>query len=60
MIKLEFKFAVRNSSFAMDASRVQINRLNISIDKLYMTKNAAERVHDVAWIKIPCCDLMQH
>jgi hypothetical protein len=60
MIKLEFKFAVRNSSFAMDASRVQINRLNIGIDKLYMTKNAAKRVHDVAWIKIACCDLMQH
>src|SRR6516164_9004070 len=60
MIKLEFKFAVRNCSFAMDASRVQINRLNIGIDKLHMTKNTAERVHDVAWIKIACRDLMQH
>src|ERR1044072_7352135 len=60
MIKLEFKFAVRTSSFAMDASRVQINRLNIGIDKLYMTKNAAERIYDVARIKISRCDLVQH
>ena len=33
--------------------------LNIGIDKLHMTKNAAERVHDVARIKISGCDLVQ-
>src|SRR5437870_10011519 len=60
MIKLEFKFAVRNASYAMDASRVQINRLNIGINKLYMAKNATERIHDVSRIKIAGGDLMQH
>src|SRR5262249_33601592 len=60
MIELEFEFAVRDSSFAMDASPVQINRLNIGIDKLYMTKNAAERIHDIARIKISRCDFVLH
>jgi hypothetical protein len=44
----------------MDASRVQINRLNIGLNKLHMTKNTAEGVHNVARIKIACCDLVQH
>src|SRR4029450_13209993 len=60
MIKLEFHFAVRNASYATDASRVQINRLNIGIDKLHMTKNAPKRIYDVARIKIARCDLVQH
>src|SRR5207247_8880247 len=60
MIKLEFKFAVRNTTRAMDSPRVQINRLNIGLNKLHMTKNAAERIHDVAWIKISGRDLVQH
>src|SRR5437899_3256462 len=60
MIKLEFKFAVRNATRAMDSPRVQINRLNVGLNKLHMTKNAAERIHDVARIKIARCDLMQH
>jgi len=30
------------------SSRVQINDLNIGIDKLHMTKNAPKRIHDVA------------
>jgi hypothetical protein len=60
MIKLEFEFAVRNASYATDASRVQINGLNIGIDKLHMTKNAPKRIHDVARIKISGCDLVQH
>src|SRR5882757_8191291 len=60
MIKLEFKFAVRNTTRAMDSPRVQINRLNIGLNKLHMTKNAAERIHDVARIKISGCDLVQH
>src|SRR4029453_6834725 len=60
MIKLEFKFAVRNATRAMDAPRVQINRLNIGFDNLHMPKNAAERIHDVARIKISGCDLVQH
>jgi hypothetical protein len=60
MIKLEFKFAVRNTTGAMDSPRVEINRLNIGFDKLHMTKNAAERIHDVARIKISGCDFVQH
>src|SRR5437870_7164281 len=60
MIKLEFKFAVRNTTLAMDSPRVQINRLNIGLNKLHMTKNAAKRIHDVARIKIARCDLVQH
>lgn len=59
MIELKFEFAVRNASHATDASRVQINGLNIGIDKLHMTKNAAERIHDVTRIKISGCDLVQ-
>src|SRR5947209_19746648 len=60
MIKLEFKFAVRNTTRAMDSPRVQINRLNIGLNKLHMTKNAAKRIHDVARIKISGRDLVQH
>src|SRR4029453_13937381 len=60
MVELEFEFAVRNTSYATDASRVQINGLNIGIDKLHMTKNAAERIHDVTRIKISGCDFVQH
>jgi hypothetical protein len=52
MIELEFEFAVRNASYATDSPRVQINGLNIGIDKLHMTKNAPKRIHDVARIKI--------
>src|SRR6476661_9967579 len=60
MIKLEFKFAVRNATRAMDSPRVEINRLNIGFNELHMTKNAAKRIHDVARIKIARCDLVQH
>src|SRR5262249_25101904 len=45
---------------AMDSPRVQINCLNIGVNKLHVTKNAAKRIHDVARIKIARCDLMQH
>src|SRR5262245_32769500 len=60
MIKFEFKLAVLNTTRAMDASPVQINRLNIRINKLHVTKNAAKGIHDIARIKIARCDLMQH
>jgi hypothetical protein len=60
MIKLEFKFAVRNATRAMDSPRVEINRLNVGFNKLHMTKNAAERIHDVTRIKISGCDFVQH
>src|SRR6266550_3904956 len=60
MIKLEFEFAVRNTTRAMDSPRVDINRLNIGFNKLHMTKDAPKRIHDVARIKIACCDLVQH
>src|SRR5439155_17065110 len=60
MIKLEFKFAVLDATRAMDSPRVEINRMNIGFNKLHMTKNAAERIHDVARIKISGCDFVQH
>src|SRR5215472_13264587 len=60
MIKLEFKLLLRNASRAMDSPCVEINRMNIGLNKLYMTKNAAERIHDVARIKIARGDLVQH
>src|SRR4030095_11646090 len=60
MIKLEFKLAVRNATRAMDSPRVEINRMNIGFNKLHMTKNAAERIHAVARIKIARCDCVQH
>jgi hypothetical protein len=40
MIKLEFKFAVRNATGAMDSPRVEINRLNIGFKKPHVPKNA--------------------
>ena len=60
MIKRELKLLVRYAGSAMDSPRVEINRLNIGLKKLHMTKNAAERIDDVAWIKIARCDLVQH
>src|SRR6266480_8095432 len=60
MIKLEFKLVVRNAPDAMDAPQVQINSLHAGFDNLHVTKNAPERIDDVARIKISGCDLMQH
>jgi hypothetical protein len=60
MIKLEFKLVVRNAPDAMDAPQVQINSLHVGFDNLHVTKNSAERIDDVAWIKISGCDLVQH
>jgi hypothetical protein len=44
----------------MDAPQVQINSLHVGFDNLHVTKNAAERIDDVARIKISGCDLVQH
>ena len=61
MIKLEFKFAVRNATSCNGlVGAFRSMRMNIGFNKLHMTKNAAERIHDVARIKIARCDLMQH
>jgi hypothetical protein len=60
MIKLEFKLVLRNAPDAMDAPQVQINSLHVGFDNLHVTKNSPERIDDVARIKIPGCDLMQH
>jgi hypothetical protein len=60
MIKLEFKLVLRNAPEAMDAPQVQINSLHVGFDNLHVTKNAAERIHDVARIKIARCDFVQH
>ena len=44
----------------MDEAFLQINALHIGFENVHMTKNAAERIHDVARIKITRCDFMQH
>jgi hypothetical protein len=60
MIKFEIQFAVRHATSAADYSAGQINRAYIGFNNLHMTKNAAERIHDVARIKIARCDFVQH
>ena len=60
MIKLEVQFALRHATSAADYSAGQINCAYIGFNKLHMTKNAAERIHDVTRIKISGCDLVQH
>src|SRR5262249_46557996 len=60
MIKVELKPLVRYAGSAMDSPRVEINRLNIGLKKLHMTKNPSKRIHNVAWIKIARCDFVQH
>src|SRR5262249_36604397 len=60
MIKLELKLLVRYAGSAMDSPRVEINRLNIGLTELHMTKNPSKRIDDVARTKIPRNDLSQH
>src|SRR4029450_5714616 len=59
MIELKFKFEVRNTTREMYSPRVEINLLYVGRDYFDVAKNAAERIHDVARIKISGCDLMQ-
>jgi hypothetical protein len=60
MIKLEVQFALRHATSAADYSAGQINCAYIGFNKLHMPKNAAERIDDVARIKIARCDFVQH
>src|SRR5262245_20544059 len=60
MIKLELKLLVRDPGSAMDSPRVEINRLNIGLKKLHMSKNSSKRIDDVARIKIARGDFVQH
>src|SRR5262245_4660742 len=60
MIKLEIQLALCYASSASDYSSGQISCAYISFNNLHMTKNAAERIHDVTRIKISRCDFVQH
>src|SRR5262249_35563117 len=60
MIKLEFKFAVLNNTYAMGTPRAQINRLYLRRGYFDVAKNPANRIHDVTRIKISGCHFMQH
>src|SRR4029077_9205042 len=60
MIKLEIQFALRNATFAADYSACQINCAYIGLDNLHVTKNATQRINNVAGIKIARCDFVPH
>ena len=60
MIKLEIQLALRNATCAADYSACQINCAYIGLDNLHVTKNAAQRINNVAGIKIAGRDLVQH
>src|SRR5436190_19296912 len=60
MIKLEIQLALRNATCAADYSACQINCAYIGLDNLHVTKNAAQRINNVAGIKIAGCDFVQH
>src|SRR5262245_23801060 len=60
MIEFERKLLACYAGTAMDSPRVKINRLNIGLKKLHITKNPSKRIDDVARIKIACGDFVQH
>src|SRR5215831_1117664 len=60
MIELELKLLIRYAGSAMDSPGVEINRPNIGLKKLHVTKNSSKRIDDVARIKISRCDFVQH
>src|SRR5690348_14647255 len=44
----------------MDEAFLQINALYVGLEHLHMSKNAAERINNIAGIKIARRDLVQH
>jgi hypothetical protein len=60
MIKPEIQLALRNATCAADYSACQINCAYIGLDDLHVTKNAAQRINNVAGIKIAGGDFVQH
>ena len=60
MVIFELKIGVTDSVNTADFSRVKIDILDIGFDELHVTKNAPERVHDVARRKIAGSNFMKH
>src|SRR4029077_8672616 len=60
MVILELKIGVSDSVNTVDFSRVKIDILHIGFDQLHVTKNAPERIHDVARRKIAGGNFMKH
>src|SRR4029077_20522948 len=60
MIKLEIQLALRNATSAADYSACQINCAYIGLENLHVPKNAAQRINNVAGIKIAGGDFVQH
>src|SRR5229473_4833986 len=60
MIELELKREPRHPTKAVDAPCGQIDRLDLGLDKPYVTKNATDWIDDVAGIKVARGDFVQH
>ena len=60
MVILELKIGVTDSVNTADFSRIKIDILDIGFDKLHVTKNAPERIHDVARRKITGGNFVKH
>ncbi len=60
MIEFEREIEPGHSASAADLAGAQVNALHFGFDKPDVAKNAAERVHDITWIKVASRDLMQH
>src|SRR6266513_4086452 len=60
MVELELKLEPSYSPQAANAPRGQVNCLHLGLDKLHMTKDATDRIDNVARIKISRGDFVQH
>src|SRR5216684_1021872 len=60
MIELELKREPRHPTKAVDAPCGQIDRLDLGLDKPYVTKNATDWIDDVAGIKVARSYFVQH
>jgi hypothetical protein len=60
MIKVEIQLALRYAACATNKAFLQIYALHIGFNKHHTTKNASERINNVAGIKIAGGDFVQH
>ena len=60
MIKLQFERELRNAADASNPPLRKVNRLNFRLNKLHVAQNTAERIDDIARIKISRSYLVQH
>src|ERR1700730_19086202 len=59
MIKFEIVLGVVHPSSAKNSSCIQVDCFHLCFYNRDMTKNAAEGIDNVAWIKISCRNLVQ-